>query len=132
MEASFQLSLQTCFLMCSSAHCMVLYLHINIPFNQCQVIRAPSVIYLSDNSLISCYSSFFFVLYSHYGDHSFVFETCHWTIVIINNSLLSRKPTTSVFQLHFHSLKCLKTLLLTCYCLEFLTKRYCLYFQAIP
>ena len=67
-EVGDELSLQaSSFLMCSSAHCWYTWLYNNIPDNQCQLFRAPSVFYFSDNSLILCYSSCF-VFYSHYVD----------------------------------------------------------------
>ena len=67
MEASFELSLQTSFLMCSSAHCMVHLLCNNIPVNQSQVFLALSVFSFSDNSLIYAILRVF-VLHSHYDD----------------------------------------------------------------
>ena len=67
MEASFELSLQTSFLMYSPDTVRYTWLYNNISLNQSQVFRAPSVFSFSGNSLMLCYSSCF-VLYFHYDD----------------------------------------------------------------
>ena len=69
VKAGFELSLQTSFSMCSSAHFMA-YLYINnIPVDQCQFSRAFSVFHFLDNSLILCYS-LCFCLICPFGDSS--------------------------------------------------------------
>ena len=60
----FELSLQISLLMCSSTPiARYIWLFNNIPVNQCQVLRAPSVVCFSDNSLILCYSSCFRIVF---------------------------------------------------------------------
>ena len=67
VEASFELSLHTSFdVLFRPLHGTLGF--IVIPVNHCQISIAPSVFYFSDDSLILCYSSRAFVLYSHYDD----------------------------------------------------------------
>ena len=63
VELGVELSLQTSFMMSSSATAWYNWLYNNIPVNQCQVFRASSVFYFSDYSLILCYSSCFCLLF---------------------------------------------------------------------